>query len=391
MSAVIENPYPLAFEVPPLGFQVSLPGCEPDSRVAAVVATSSRIRIQPSTPIAVDVSGLVRSLPVGLTTVCPSTELSPMDSFLGKYLHGKKAVVFVSGDGSNVDGETPAWLVELLRSVSVPVPFPGHSFDNVIQSFGLSHVKIKLPADGNDPPLLSATVEAIVRLPQDMNIPLNITRLRATAEVSYQHREFGTLDIKKWIPALSKRIPGKQLLSVRGQVTDAPLNVTDFDVFQQVVQRVLFGGGGVKLGIEGMADADLRTSFGNFVVHNIPASGTINLDGLPDLGSMPPPQLNDIVVDSTTDQSMSFKVSLSAQNPTPWEAVIPYANVLLSNRDGLVLGNGTVTNLHLTEGMNTVVVDAAWDPLGYSGEKGVEAGEELLSNYISGPPPHHHH
>ena len=144
---MIENPYPLAFEVPPLGFRVSLPGCEPDSRVAAVVATSSWIRIQPRTPISVDVSGLVRSLPADLTTACPSTELSPMDAFLGKYLHGEKAVVFVSGDGSNVDGKAPAWLVELLSSVSVPVPFPGHSFDNVIQSFGLSHVKIKLPAE----------------------------------------------------------------------------------------------------------------------------------------------------------------------------------------------------------------------------------------------------
>jgi hypothetical protein len=34
--------------------------------------------------------------------------------------------------------------------------------------------------------------------------------------------------------------------------------------------------------------------------------------------------------------------------------------------------------------MNTVVVHAAWDPLGYSGKDGVKAGEKLLGNYISG-------
>jgi len=355
--------------------------------VAAAVATSSQIEIKPNRAIAVNVSGLVQSLPADLTTICPNTHLSPMDAFLGSYLHGEEAVVYVSGDGSNVDGNSPAWLVELLSSVMVQVPFPGHTFDNIVQSFGLSHVNIKLPGSGTNPgpfPLLSATVEAVIALPEEMNLELNITRLKAIADVSYEHHAFGTLDIKKWILAESKRIPDEKLLYVRGEVTDAPLNITDYGTFQKVIRKLLFPDGkGINLGIDGTADADINTALGEFIVHNIPASGNITLDAFPDLGFMPSPKLNDIVVDSTTDQSMNLKISVSAENPTPWEVVVPYANVLISN-GGFVLGNGTITSLHLVKGMNTVVVHAAWDPLGYSGKDGVKAGEKLLGNYISG-------
>ena len=396
VSVVIENPYPFAFGIPPLGFEVALPGCKRDSKIKTAGATSSEIDIKPKTDIVVDVAGLIRSLPAGLTAACPNNDLSPMDQFLGNYLHGEKAVVYVGGDGVNHDGRAPVWLVELLRSVTVPVPVPGHTFDNVVRSFGLSHVKIRLPGDsGGDAPLLSATVEAVIALPKEMNLPINITRLRALADVSYHEHGFGTLDIREWIPATSERIPGKDnLLRVSGEVTDAPLDVTDYDTFGQVVQKIIFGGGkAIQLGINGTTDADINTSLGEFIVHKLPASGNITLDGLPDFKSLPFPTLNDIAIESTTENSMNLKISVSAENPMPWEAFIPYSNIAMSH-DGFIIGNGTIKNMHVVPGKNDIVVSASWDPMTYGGEKGIKAGEELLGKYISGQTfslPYDHH
>jgi hypothetical protein len=383
VSAEVDNPYPFALEVPPLGFQVSLPGCDAKSHILAATAISSEIIIEPQTDIMVNASGLVQSLPAKLVSACPGSDLSPMDMFLGHYLHGQEATVFVSGDGNNMEGRAPSWLIEMLHSVTVPVPFPGHTFDNVVQSFSLSHVNIKLPEDQSQSPMLSATVEAVIALPKEMNLPLNVTQLKATADVSYLRNKFGTLDIKDWIPAHSERVPDKSLLLVLGEVKDAPLNVTDYGVFSQVVQKMLFGGGKLHLGINGTADAGIDAALGNFIVRKIPASGNITLD-VPKF-DMPHPKLNDIVIDSTTEQSMNLIISISVENPTPWEATIPYSNVLLSH-NGFVLGNGTVKDFHLTAGMNDVVVHAAWDPVAYSGEKGRIAGEDMLGHYISGKP-----
>ena len=375
--------------MPPLEFLVSLPGCENNSHIAAVVASSAEIVIKSKTDILVDAYGLVSSIPKDLTTICPETNLSPMDAFLGNYLHNQRAIIYVSGNGVNKDHRAPGWLVDLLHSVTIPIPFPGHNFDNVIRSFGLSDVSIRLPGGDGDPddtaPLLSATVEAIIALPSEMNIPLNITQLKALADVSYEHRSFGTLDIADWIPAVTEPIPDEGLLRVRGKVKDAPLNVTDYGVFQKVVAK-MFGGGKISLGINGTADADITTSLGEFIVHDIPAAGNITLNALFDGGQMPAVKLNDIEIKDTTGTSMNFRIRVAVENPTPWEAVVPYGNLLLSN-GGFVLGNGTVKDLHLTTGWNDVVVDAVWDPLGYGGPEGVKAGEKMMGHYISGASP----
>ncbi|KAI5812587.1 hypothetical protein BZA77DRAFT_138760 [Pyronema omphalodes] len=387
-SAVIDNPYPFALSVPALGFKVSLPGCDASSRIPLAVAASSRIDVKPNTAITADVSGFLQSLPADLTKVCPKTNLSPMDTFIGQYLHGQTAVVYITGDQSMVGkGDAPEWLLELLSSVTVPVPVPGHTFDDVIQSFSLSNVNIKLPTGDEDPdkitPLLSATVEAMIKLPKEIDVNFDITRLKVNSDILYKGSPFGALIIKDWIPASSSRVPNAELLKVKGSVKDAPFNVTDYDVFQDVVRKLLFGGGqAINLGINGTADADIVSGLGEFIIHNIPASGNITLGGLP-LSDIPLPKLQDIAITESTETSMNLRISLEAENPTPWEVYVPYSNVLIGT-DGITIGNGTIKDMHIKQGTNQIIVNAAWDPSRYSGKEGVKAGEELLGHYISG-------
>lgn len=389
VTVVVQNPYPVGFEAPPLGFVAYLPGCEAGSLLQLAAARSSTISIKPNRNINIDISATIQALSTNLTTICSDSQLSPLDVFLGNYLHGGDSTVYVSGDGANPFNKSPQWLVEFLHSVNLPVPLPGRNFDNVIRSFGLSHVNFKMPGGSGDPddifPQLSATVEIMIALPEDMNMPINIVRLKATSKISYQGKEFGMLDVKDWIPARSKRILKENLLRVEGDLKDAPINITDYDVFQRVARKIFSGGGkGMVLGIDGNADADIVIGLGQFAIQKIPAHGNITLDGLfPDFRSMPLPKVGDVVVESSTEQSINIRVGISVKNPTPWEVIFPYSNVRVSH-DGTFLGNGTVKNLHLKKGVNNFTVLVAWDPHGTSGKEGEKVGSEVMGEYISG-------
>jgi hypothetical protein len=387
-SVQLKNSFPLELDIPALGFLVSLPGCDGNSRLATAAATSSAISIRPRSDITMDFSGMIRSLPADLTAVCPDTRLSPMDAFLGPYLHGERVAVYVGGDGSNLNNGSPQWLVEFLHSVSLPVVVPGHTIENVIQSFNLSQVNIKLPGPKDDPattsPLLSATVEVAVKLPDEIHISIGIARLRAVANISYADEVFGNFDIRKWIPTTSQRIPEQSLLLVKGTVRDAPLNITDYAVFQRVVRELLFGNGRhLSLAISGIADAAINSIFGDFIIHQIPASGNVTLDTFPDFSNVGNPTVKDIIVHKTTEHTMDLEIAFVATNPTDWNMFVPYANVHMSH-NGAVLGNGTVRNVRIVPGKNNVVVTAAWDPRTYGGEDGEKLGASLIGRYISG-------
>ena len=391
VSVSMENPYSMQVSVPPLGFIVSLAGCEKGSLLKTAIASTPVIPVKPGNDLEVNVTAMVLSLPAELTKACHDSKLSPMDNFLGTYLHGQDTVVYVSGSGAQLGDDTPAWLIDFLESITVPIPFPGHALDNVINSFGLKDVDIDLPSPIAEPgspdsfPRLSATIEASIAIPDGMDMSLDISGLRAMANVSYHAENFGILDLHRWIPAESEILDkdGHHVLRVQGKVKNAPLNVTDYDVFQDLVSQILFGPGKTHLGIAGDADLDVSTGLGGFIIRNIPVQGNITLDLFPDFAAVPMPSAKDIRVGSSTPQSMNLDITVSAENPTSWSAVIPYANFHVYDED-IKLGNATIENVAIRPGTNEFDVSIAWDPLGSGGEEAVKAGSDLIGKYVSG-------
>lgn len=389
VSITIENPFPLDFEIPSLSFTVLLPGCEAHDLVFVAIAETSHLFVRPKTDIDLDISAVIQNLPDSFINACPKSHTSPMDNFLGGYLHGNVTTVYARGTstpGSNV----PKWLMEFLQSVTFPVPFPGQAFDSVIKSFSLSNVKFRLPVPEAKPgspessPRLSASVGAVVRLPKEINFPIDVRRLRAVADVSYEGEKFGTLDLQKWMPANSSRSDDEKYLQIHAVVDDAPLDVTDYDVFERVVGKLVFGGGEpVNLGIKGDADVDVKTNLGEFIISKILAVGNITIDAFPGVGCLPSPKVNEVVIVDTTPQSVTLQIGLSINNPTPWEAVVPYMNVNITHNN-MVLGNASISNVHVLPGNNNVSVWAVWDPRTHGGAKAEETGAELIGKYVSG-------
>lgn len=285
VSLALSNDYPVRFTVPPLGFDILVQGCSTDQPYLRLAdATTAEIQVQPKKDVEVQVGGLLQELPKSLLATCPQTQKSPLDALLGDYIRGEETTLYVRGS-SSPPRDTPPWVAALIQSVTVPVPFPGKSFENLLRNFSLTDVHFTLPDPFAKPgkpeasPRISATVKALVGLPKEMNFPIDVSRVRADADVYYHDKKLGRLDLNKWQKANTTRIEAhddiEAGLAVESIVKKAPLELTDNDVFTDVVEDLIFGGKPVVLGVKADVDVETETALGKFVVRDIPAEGKV--------------------------------------------------------------------------------------------------------------------
>lgn len=285
VSLALTNQYPVEFTVPPLSFDILVQGCSPDQPYLRLAdATTKEIHVEPKEDVEVQVGGFLQKLPETLLAMCPLTQKSPLDTLLGEYIRGDETTIYVRGSQSP-SGNSPDWVTALIQSITVPVPFPGKSFEDLIRNFSLADVHFTLPDPFATPdtpeasPRISATVKALVGLPKEMNFPIDVSRVRADADVYYHKKKLGRLDLHKWQKANTTRIEAhddvEAGLAIESVVKNAPLKITDDDVFTELVQDLIFGGKPVLLGVKADVDVETETALGKFVVREIPAEGKV--------------------------------------------------------------------------------------------------------------------
>jgi len=285
VSLQVTNPYPFSMRIPPLGFAIFVEGCAPQEPLLQLGdASFGQTVIKPKDDVHLNVTGIVKHLPERFTQACPDDGESPLDMLLGKYIKGDTITAFVRG-AKSPSKDTPDWISDLLSDVTVPVPVPGHSFGHLIKEFKLANTHFGLPDPFAEPdtpesnPTVSATVKALVALPAEMNVNLNVSHVKANADVMYQGKKLGELHIREWQSAKSTRVAAKDgngpSLLVESQLNKAPLNITDDDLFTDVIQNMIFGKKKVVLGIKAKVDVQVSTGLGEFAIRNIPASGSV--------------------------------------------------------------------------------------------------------------------
>ena len=284
-SLSIENVYPIGLTIPPLDFDILISDCFIEtSYIQLAEATTNTIEVVPYTDAQVEVHGVVRELPKKLLTNCPNSNSSPLDLLLADYLHGDDGRLFVRGS-RNPSSDTPEWITKILSSVTVPVPFPGHTLDGVLRNFSLTDTHFDLPDPYAEPgsddeePRISGTVLVIAALPKEMNFGINVTHVRANADVFYKKDKLGVLNLSKWQKAESMKIGQREgedpALQIKSRIEKAPLNVTDEDVLTNVLQTLLFSGESVLLKVDALVEVQVDTVLGTFVIKDLPAEGVI--------------------------------------------------------------------------------------------------------------------
>ncbi|KAF4551677.1 Hypothetical protein D9617_12g035650 [Elsinoe fawcettii] len=396
-QVVLKNDYPVDLQLPPLGFEVLAPNCLPDQpRIPLAYVSSEPLHVSPHKDVEVNLLGVVHQLPQDFTTVCPNKKDSPMDLLVGNYIHGKDVTVFVRGSSTPSD-KVPKWVSDMISEVTVPISVPGHTFGHLIRNFSLADVHFGLPdpmADADSPdsnPTISAVIKAIVALPEQLNFNLSVHNVRADADVFYKGSKLGKLDLQKWQDANSTLLEstasdgGSQML-VQSRIDKAPLEITDDDVFTEVVQALLFGGQRVVLGIQADVDVKLETALGVLTVRKVPAEGRVPVKPIGKKANLSTirPSVGQLQILDTSKTSLTLSALINFTNPTEYSAHVPFVDIQLW-KNGSVLGHGTVQHVQIKPGNNTnIPVVAVWDPLTMGGSTAHQVGVDFLSQFISG-------
>ncbi|KAJ5907775.1 hypothetical protein N7495_000457 [Penicillium taxi] len=392
LTALIDSPVSLT--VPALGFQVFVPNCSPgDPPILVANANTAEILVQPGDPISMSVQGLIKKLPDELTTTCPGGDGSPLDFLVSSYIRGLETTIYVRGADAPLPG-TPAWIVDLLRSVTVPLSFTGKALDNLVKKFAMSDTHFSLPDPFAEPgtpeaqPSVSALVKVLVALPEQINLSVEVPRVRALTDVYYEGKKLGMLNIEKWQDAKSTQVQdedGSSALLVEFAIEDVPLQVTDDGVLTRVVQEMLFGSGSVVLHVAASVDAKVSTGLGLFAVRGIPAEGNVPVETPSEnYPSHIDPRIVSVRLGHTTESLLSVSTLVNFTNPTPYSATVPFVDVLMSF-NGTEVAHIIARNISVISGDNTnISVDFLWNPSDFGGPDGVEAGRTLMSSYISG-------
>lgn len=274
------NSYPIALTIPPMSFDILVPNCINQPLIRLADATTGVIHVTPYADVDVNVGGIVREMPHQMVQACPGSISSPLDLLVSDYISGNDTTVFVRGS-SSPSPETPGWIAALISSVTVPIPFPGHSFDKLIKNFSLTDTKFKFPgmfSDKDESPTVSGNIVVTAGLPKEMNFGINVTSVMATSKVFYHGKKLGDLDLERPQPAKSERIKsddGKDiLLKIQSEIKDAPLKITDDEVLQDILAQY-FIGGAIELKIKALVDVEISTVLGNIVVKGLAAEGKI--------------------------------------------------------------------------------------------------------------------
>ncbi|EEP81928.1 predicted protein [Uncinocarpus reesii 1704] len=371
----------------------TLPNCAPgDNYILIGNATSDIIEIEPKQPVVASVTGFVYEVPDALTTICPGKTSSPLDLLIQSYIKGLETVVYVRGGSSPT---LPDWLESFFHSITVPVSIPSKGLSNLIKRFSMSNVHFSLPDPFEDPnspeaqPRVSALVKTVVGLPEEMNVPLNISRVRTIADIYYSDAKLGYIDLQKWQNATVHRIEGGQhspALLVEFAIKKAPLQIVDEDVFADVVKKVIMDRETIYLDVKANVSAELDTGLGKFVLRDIPASGNITVKAPLGGGGFSDfhPKIESIRISQTTKSSISLETLVNFTNPTSYSANVPYVDMEViynGSRVAHVLGR----RLSVSPGLNSLVeIVGLWNPFHGGGSEGVIAGRELISSYISG-------
>lgn len=333
-SAQLVNPYPMTLDIPSLAWKILVPGCNPSTRIRLTDVNTGALSLRAGKNITVNVSSLLSSLPQSLLDPCKGGTPSPLEVLFQSFLDpNQNATVFISG--SHQTSPLPKWLPGILSSLTIPFPLPhlGSNTSDLISSIHCSEMRVTFPSPWAPPgtpaaqPKVSGVIEAVIRPPKEAdNVAVNVTAVRTDVFLLDKGQKFGRIVIPEWVPATTER---DIMIHVKTRVAEVPIEVLDSVVFQGVMTKVLRGAGTVEIGVQGTVDAQVTILIGEFAMRGIPVEGIVEVQGIDPFDDLKIGLVGDIDVLSTTRNSITLSSTVQVNNPTEYEAFIPYLNLHL--------------------------------------------------------------
>lgn len=277
---------PISAKIPGIQVQLSVEGCD-GTLIPLVLAESLPFEVMSdSSTMTIKAAGECRELPKNALRKCSgSDQMSPIDRAMQTYLAGNETTVYVGGYNH---GGSKSWLQNLLAQVSIPIEVPGSQADQLARDIELSGVKFNLPSiiGGSGKPKISGRIRGIIDIPSDITVNVEVESVHVLADLIYKKKKFATIESPGWAPASSK-FPSEQELLVEVLLKDAPVTITNQDVFSSVISTLF--GGSVFVDVIGTGDVKISTSLGGLEAHRLPIEANdIEIGGFGFLGNLEP-------------------------------------------------------------------------------------------------------
>ncbi|VEU20228.1 DEKNAAC100976 [Brettanomyces naardenensis] len=374
-----ELPFMTVGEIPSIGWDVKLPGCDEEPLVVLTAVNEEMKNVSLYSGSESSVVFRIPSLPDGLVEHCDNEKVSPVNTILSKYLNGTSFPVFVAGSHrqrSNV----PDWMTTFVANL------------NVMALVGSKQLQLNLesPVDGIQMTDLSVGVSDKGQLVVNSNVSVDVDMINPGLNITRIKGELGVvdgeticrLDMREWCEA-----------SLSDSTFELNLDHGRIPIEQpKTVGRIissLLSGKKVNLTVWSDLDAEVQSPFMSSIFEGIRLSSGLELSVAESNGSVivPIPTLNKmLLIDSTTNR-LSLRIDFSLTNPTniTFLSTIQWIGFQVSYMDAAIAEVG-IQEFELAasgEASNaSIILSLESDPI-----QGKVRLEEMMGKYLSGISP----
>ncbi|CAO3590697.1 unnamed protein product [Absidia cylindrospora] len=299
-----------------------------------------------------------------------------MERFLTRYLHGNTSMIHVRGNafgpedgGDDISQQqiitakttkVPDWLQKTLASIPLTIPFPGTTQTRIIQSMTMAHLQIDFSSvEPTQGPLVTGDVTAMIQLPKEMQIDLNITHIDPDAYLYLTQNAtepFARLHPGHPCPAHTTPPPhdddhNSRLWRVTSRIIRAPLTVLRQDDFDQFLDQVLNQRNSTVY-LDGTAHAMVVSEFGRLMVNDLAFHGKIETLGMQGM-LHPPPIVTSLAIIKGFPDALQVKPMLTITNPSDIDMNLGPTTFAMLYKN-IEIGNVTIKQLNLLSNTNNI-------------------------------------
>lgn len=213
------------------------------------------------------------------------------DTVLDNFINDIKdnGVVNFNIQGESIDGSYGEFFNNLINKIDIPVNYKIDKLNDIINDKILKNVTMEdinfdfNNDDGSGMPMINGALKIFIRLPYFITLDLvKVDDLKGFANLTYTGEKFSDILINNWQNATTTLISKDDnddfynLILIESKLEKMTLNITDLDLFQIIVGKVLTIGS-VPIDINALIDILVDSILGNIELDGIPGSGSTTI------------------------------------------------------------------------------------------------------------------
>ncbi|GMG19257.1 unnamed protein product [Ambrosiozyma monospora] len=269
------------FSVPELNFRLIVDDCEKRPTLTLASLRSSKFELHPiadSEDLQFSASlKFDQKQKAKLSQKCipddNKDKSTPLSKFVDSITNQNFIDFVIAGD--RIEAYDSPLLNKVFQKVEFPVSIPFNASElsgRYLQNVTMDDVSFQLK--NGTIPMISGNLQILLNLGSLELKDFSVNSIRGSADLNYLEQKFGDLNVTEWRTATTTPITQDNInyVLIQAQLDDVFLHITNLDLFEQVVGKVLRDGN-AEVDIDALVDVFVHLLFGDFEVDAIAGSG----------------------------------------------------------------------------------------------------------------------